>query len=244
MFAMQQFSGILPLKRAASFANAKSLTMSGQGSNFLLRTQGTGNRRLMTFSFWIYPVSSDNFSYISSGGDSANDLIYYSHGSSNLVISLAGGASGNANSSTLSSSVWAHCLVQIDTANATAGNRVKIYINGSNDTTISTTVTQNYDTGWGANTQSEQNINGLSSTGTPYIDELARIDGTLLSASSFASAGKPIDLSGLTFGSQGYWLRFETGVAATVGNDSSPNGNNFTNFNNNFVNGDFSSSVP
>jgi hypothetical protein len=55
---------------------------------------------------------------------------------------------------------------------------------------------------------------------------------------------KPKDISGLTFGAEGYWLRFETGLAATIGVDSSGSGNDCTDVSSGFVDGDFSAVVP
>ena len=86
---------------------------------------------------------------------------------------------------------------------------------------------------------------GESDPNVWLVDEIAKFDGQIYAASDVADGShKPKDISGLTFGAQGYWLRFETGLAATIGVDSSGNGNDFTDVSSGFVDGDFSAVVP
>ena len=65
-----------------------------------------------------------------------------------------------------------------------------------------------------------------------YMSEVVLIDGTAYSADSFgefdedSGIWKPIDVSGLTFGSDGFYLDFEN--SGSLGADVSGNGNNFT----------------
>lgn len=221
----------------SGFPNTKSINCNS-GTKSISRTQGAGSRQKMTFSFWIYHSDiANSFVFISNGSSTDYILVgggavraYFNNASAGLVLS----------SGSFSNNTWYHVVVQIDTSNAAGANRCRVFINGSDVTYVSTTVTQNYNTGWGNSGTTETNIN--YSSGALYVDELAKIDNSLVSASSFATAGKPIDLSTLTFGSQGYWLRFETGLASTIGTDSSPNGLTFTN--SNYVDGDFVSTVP
>ena len=64
-----------------------------------------------------------------------------------------------------------------------------------------------------------------------YMAEVVFIDGTALDPTSFASEKNgvwiPDDVSGLTFGSQGYYLNFAD--ASAPGNDVSGNNNDWTN---------------
>jgi len=65
-----------------------------------------------------------------------------------------------------------------------------------------------------------------------YMSEVVFIDGTALDPTSFgefdedSGIWKPIDVSGLTFGTNGFYLPFEN--SAALGQDDSGNGNNFT----------------
>jgi hypothetical protein len=64
------------------------------------------------------------------------------------------------------------------------------------------------------------------------MSEFVFIDGTALDPTSFgefdedSGIWKPIDVSGLTFGTNGFYLDFEN--SGSLGADVSGNGNNFT----------------
>ena len=129
---------------------------------------------------------------------------------------------------------WHHFVVAIDTNAATAAaNRKLMYHNGvlmtkrassnfADDETFPMMTTGN-DTRW-AYMGSGQYMSG-------YLTHCALIDGQQLTPTSFGefdSNGiwRPIDLTGLTFGTYGYWLKYED--ASNLGLDSSGNSNNFT----------------
>lgn len=227
------------------FTNTKSIKLASS-SAYIVRTQGTGtSRRLMTFNFWVNSsdfTTSSVFYYIGTVNGST-DYFGVQNGAAGLVLGAVS-AGLVTTGPVMGDNTWYQITLQLDTANATATDRCKIFINGAPQTlTFVAPITQNYDTGWGLNTADESNILDTAGNPQPLIDEFSRIDGQLLGPSSFANGSSlPIDISALTFGAQGWWTRFETGVASTVGNDYSGVGNNFTN--SGFVNGDFSSSVP
>jgi len=82
-------------------------------------------------------------------------------------------------------------------------------------------------TKWASNTSGEGD-NDLSG----YLSEVVLLDGTAASPTSFGEVDddsgiwKPIDVSGLTFGSEGFYLNFAT--AGDLGDDKSGNGNDLT----------------
>ena len=128
---------------------------------------------------------------------------------------------------TFSSGQWYHIVVAIDTSQATASDRANIYVDGSLITAFATETypTLNYTMNWGENgvtTYLGQNGSGSYMNGK--IAEPALIDGLQLDDTSFASGGSPIDLSGLTFGTNGFWQDH-----STLGADISGNSNTFTN---------------
>lgn len=232
------------------FANTKSLIDNYNDlAHLYSRTQGTGSsRQKMTFNCWFYTGSSGNAAfYVTANNNNAADIIVLaSDAAGSTYVVVNGGADGfviAAAGATFATSTWYQFTVQIDTTQATASNRVKIYINQSLDSSNhAVAVTSNYSTNWGLNGDTENIALAAGATTDGLIDEISKIDNATTAASSFATAGAPKDISGLTFGNQGYWIRFETGAAATGGNDSSSNGLNFTN--SGYVNGDFSSTVP
>jgi hypothetical protein len=138
-------------------------------------------------------------------------------------------------------SAWYHIVLVIDTTQATAANRVKLYVNGSQVTSFSTATypSLNADIGF-FNTTTAQQIGSLA-TGTygyfdGYMAELNFVDGQALTPSSFGSTDAitgqwlPKLYSG-TYGNNGFYLKFADASAATaaaIGKDSSSNGNNWT----------------
>jgi len=133
-------------------------------------------------------------------------------------------------------SAWYHIVVATDTTQATANDRVKVYINGVQETSFSTSTTPAQDTNLLINNNLRSAIGGSSTAGTDifegYISEILRVDGQQLTPSSFgetdATSGiwVPKKISGLTFGTNGFHLKFANSGA--LGTDSSGNSTNFT----------------
>jgi len=132
-------------------------------------------------------------------------------------------------------SAWCHIVLVSDSANATASNRILLYVNGVQVTSFSTA---NYPA---LNTASEWNYNSsaqtLGTAATEYFDgyltEVNFIDGQALTPSSFGAydtngVWQPIKYSG-SYGTNGFYLPFSnTTSTTTLGYDSSGNGNNWT----------------
>ena len=124
-----------------------------------------------------------------------------------------------------------------DSAQATASNRIKLYINGSQITDLanSTYPSQNGDAQF-INGTSQHVVGGLPSNNgllNAYLAEVIFADGQALSPTNLGKYDNngvwiPIDPSGITFGTQGYYLKFDASATNGVGHDHSGNGNNFT----------------
>jgi len=138
-------------------------------------------------------------------------------------------------------SAWYHFVVSVDTTQATAGNRIKIYVNGVQETSFESSTNPSEDASVTINDNLRTGIGGTGAAGGDgfegYISELVRIDGQALAADSFgefdedSGIWKPIDVSGLTFGDNGFYL--ETKQSGTsqnssgLGADTSGNDNHF-----------------
>jgi hypothetical protein len=135
-------------------------------------------------------------------------------------------------------SAWYHVVAVYDSPNSTAGDRLQLYVNGVRETSFSAnvTVTQNQD--YQAFTSNHGGIGTYydKSTSSEFFDgymaEVVFIDGLALTPTSFGefdedspTIWKPIDVSGLTFGTNGFYLDFEDSSA--LGNDVAGS-NNFT----------------
>ena len=133
-------------------------------------------------------------------------------------------------------SSWMHIMVVWDSGNATAGDRIKIYINGVQETSFDTSddPDQNTDSSFGENNQPIR-IGVLDESNDyfgGYMCEVVVLDGTAAAVTDFGEFNEdspriwqPIDVSGLTFGSQGFYLDFED--SGDLGDDESGNGNDF-----------------
>ena len=131
---------------------------------------------------------------------------------------------------------WYHIVQVYDSANATAGNRMRLYINGVEVTSFSTDTNPDEDQASSFNAALEHHLGsyrGIGDHWDGYLAEIILIDGQALAATSFGefdedspSMWKPKDPSGLTFGDNGFWLDFENSSA--LGNDVSGNDNDWT----------------
>ena len=127
-------------------------------------------------------------------------------------------------------SAWYHIVVVWDSGNATAGDRIKIYVNGVRETVFDTSADpdQNTDSSFGESGQATLIgvfVGEASRFFNGYMAEVVLIDGTAYAASDFGefdedspTIWKPIDVSGLTFGTHGFYLDFE--ASDNLGNDA------------------------
>ena len=138
-------------------------------------------------------------------------------------------------------SAWYNIVMQYDSAQSTSSNRLKLYVNGTQETAFdnSSYPAQNLD---GKLNQASVPLDiGQDGNSSLYFDgymaEAVVIDGTALDPTSFgefdedSGIWKPIDVSGLTFGTNGFYLEFKesgTGTNASgMGADTSGNTNHF-----------------
>ena len=227
---------------------ANSLRLNDGDTPYLNKTYGSaGSRRTMTFSFWIkrsnlganqYPMSI----YDSGTGYQA-DMRF---ASTDALRMYATDTSGTPRLHLVTNrlfrdvSAWYHIVWQVDTTQATDSNRVKLYVNGVQETSFSTETypPQNTDLRWNGASGSTGGVTQVGAIGgtSPvdgYMTEVVFIDGTAYDQTSFGefdenspTVWKPKDVSGLTFGTNGFYLDFENSSA--LGNDVSGNDNDFT----------------
>jgi len=231
---------ILASNSASGYNVANSLRFNSGSSDYLNRTLSTPtNNKIYTWSGWIKKTKNDevapNIFGAHSGG--LRDCIRFDGGGNALQMIFNEVGSGNLVTTQLlrDVSAWYHIVVAVDTTQATSTNRVKIYLNGTQITSFSTSSypAQNYTNilnaanphVFGKNADlSNEFFNG-------YIAETYFIDGQQLTPSSFGETDtlteiwKPKAYVG-TFGNNGFYLQFKN--SAALGTDSSGNGNTFT----------------
>ncbi|ANS03374.1 hypothetical protein [uncultured Mediterranean phage uvDeep-CGR2-KM19-C184] len=171
----------------------RSLRFNSGDSAYLNRTpSATGNRKTWTWSNWIKKskVGSEQFLLRSDvGGGNARDAIRF-EGTDKLRVFFNGTNGGDliTNQVFRDPSAWYHLVVAVDTTQSTSANRVKIYVNGIQVTSFSTSTypAQNYATGTfvsgkASTIGTDSNSNYLNS----YLADVHFIDGQALAPTDF-----------------------------------------------------------
>ena len=227
----------------------RSLRFRSSATAYLNRTPASaGNRQIYTWSAWVKRgllSSSDTYSLFDVELDANNWFtLWFRFDSLGYDVSYTSTANRAILKSTAvfrDPSSWYHVVLSVNTTNATAANRITLYVNNAaialNFELGSSYVAQNTNTAVNATTA--HNI-ARRNPGTPdfyfdgYMAEVNFIDGQALTPSSFGSTNavtgvwQPAKYTG-TYGTNGFYLPFtNTTSTTTLGNDFSGNGNNWT----------------
>ena len=215
----------------------------GSSSKLSKSISSSGNRKTWTWSAWIkrgniaganMDLFGTQYTGLAKGGlyIDTSERLYYSQYE-------AGGASNNVGIRTnrvfRDTSAWFHVCLIWDTTDSTGDDRIRLYINGTRETSL------------GINTNPSLNLDGVVNLNTHdlfvggevstlffdgYMCEVVFIDGQALTPDNFGefdedtpTVWKPKDVSGLTFGTNGFYLDFED--SSNLGNDAN-GGTDFT----------------
>ena len=210
---------------------------------YLLQGSTAGTRTKQTFSVWIKRTELGGDQYIFEGGTgNANDTQFgIQFSNSNKLQIMRGHTSGgyqyllNTNRIFRDTYAWYHIVVAIDTTLSTADNRVRLYVNGVEETSFANrnNPSQNDNLGtFAANSQISLGVSAnLGKYIAAYIAHPALVYNAQLPPTDFGEFDsdtgiwKPKDLSAIDFGTYGYWLKNET--SNQMYNDSSGNSRNF-----------------
>ena len=214
-------------------------------NSYLTKDFGSaGNRKTMTFSFWVKRnhIGAEGDQFI---GD--DQTAYPSHfinfaSTDRLDIRSQTGVSGETLRFTTErkfrdTASWYHYVIAIDTTQATAANRLKLWVNGEQnllwaESTQSNGFTQNSDTHFNQGDKAEYIGKYSSSYANFNLAHFHFVDGTALTASTFGETDsttgewKPILSPSVTYGTNGFFLKFENSGA--LGTDSSGNSKTWT----------------
>ena len=238
---------ILPANSASDdYEVSNSLRFNSSDSPKLQITTGSnGDREKFTFSCW-FKVCQDM------GADqtliSWNDGTHEPHikiDNTNEQVNFRISDSNNDNVMTdmffRDYSAWYHLVVAMDTSQSTAANRVKIYVNGAQQTDLATTEYVDQDTTTSIMSNTEicigRDVTNDNKPFDGYICEMFVVDGTAYAASDFGKYNDnnvwvPIDAKpNITFGTHGFYFEFkQTGTSANssgIGADTSGNDNHY-----------------
>jgi len=212
----------------------------GSTANLSKTLPDSGDRQTWTFSAWVKRSAfpSNGTTIFGSFINSQNyGLIRFLDGDGISFVSKISDVNGidlTTNALFRDPSSWYHIVVAVDTTQSTSTDRVKIYVNGTQITSFSTSTypSQNYNSIFNYNILHYVGRYGghTSANYDGYMAEVHLIDGQQLSPTSFGKTKSgvwiPKDTSGLTFGTNGFRLEF--GDSAAIGDDTSGNGNDFT----------------
>jgi hypothetical protein len=216
------------------------------GSSDYLRKTFIGtstDSKKCTMSFWSKRTATgENNRFLTANitGSAFRDSFYFT-AANEIQFFLNNANNGNLLTNRLfrDVSAWYHIFIVIDTTQGTAANRVKLYVNGTQETSFATESypALNYDlTGFGNSVEhtigADDSDGGSNEYYNGYMAEAVFVNGLALAPTDFgefdedSGIWKPIDVSGLTFGTNGFYLDFEN--SGSLGADVSGNGNDFT----------------
>ena len=221
---------------------ANSVRFNSADNAYMGKTSGAnGTSTSGTFSCWLKRGNLGVTSSIMSQVEDANNFLILRFTSGD-ALDLRWSDAGSGTDANLTTtqvfrdcSSWINIVVKFLTSDSTEANRVKIYVNGTQVTSFSSSdyPTQN-DPLYGNVSSGVYRIgdNGFAATGEDfdgYMAEVVWLDGTSTTASDFGEFNEdspriwqPVDVSGLTFGTNGFYLDFED--SSNLGNDIADNG--------------------
>jgi hypothetical protein len=249
---MSAIHQVLLAGSGAGYQIANSLRFRASNSAYLSRT-GSGSptsTTTFTYSVWVKlgatVAAATDFGELLSGYTASNDSGYCAFefntasGAGTLRLSGWGTVWRVTTAVYRDPSAWYHVVLAVDTTQATAANRIKIYINGSEVTSFSTSNNPGLNATIGINNASTALRIGSDNpaSSSRLFDGLMAnptfVDGQALTPSSFgqtdATTGVwvPKSYSG-TYGTNGFFLQFKDATSTTtIGYDTSGNANNFT----------------
>jgi len=234
-----------------------SLKLNSASSEYLYITRDASgsdwNRLLWTASMWVKHIPTED-----SATAPKERLFGAADANSDFDIRFRGQPIGFRNNSDVDGvgelrtnalyrdySAWMHIVAVWDTANGTAGNRMRLYVNGEEVTSFSTDTqpSQNEKSIWGKkNDGTDGNVahtigayynysSGFAQGLNGYLAEVHWVEGAALAPTEFGEVDedsgiwKPKEVD-VTYGTNGFYLKFDDSSA--LGADSSGNSNNWS----------------
>ena len=228
-----------------------SLKFEEDNSESLWKTfssEGTGTGKTFTISGWVKRTELGGIDIFMGvgravGSDVNDGAVRFNSDQFQFVNFASNAYNVRTNAVFRDTSAWYHIMVAVDTTQGTDSNRVKLYVNGEQQTSLTGTAypTQNYQFKWG---RAEEHVIGarpdsdatagvaqVSQFWSGYMSDVYFIDGSQLAPTDFGEVDedsgiwKPIKASP-TFGTNGFKLEFKS--SGSLGADTSGNGHTFT----------------
>ena len=226
---------------AATGIVTNSCRFEAGDNTYMHRTQTAGDQKTWTLSYWVKRSDITAQQCCVSIEDGAAYVLWKFNTSEFFEWrGETGAARFITDAKYQDPTAWFHVVTKCDTTESVEANRFKIWINGTQITSFGT------ETYPSLNSDTYVNKSGgvlrigtdevLTSDYSGYLAEVVLTDGTAYDASSFGefdsdspTIWKPIDVSGLSFGTNGFYLDFED--SSDFGSDVSGQGNDLTDVN-------------
>ena len=221
----------------------QSLRFDDGSSAYLSRTPlSAGDRREYTLSFWVKRanIGIADCALFGVQTDGSNRVYIRWEADDTFKVYFAIGGSAYDNGTTMvfrDTSSWYHIVIAVDMDGSTNTDKLKIYVNGTNQTVTYNATLPTSDTAM--NSTSLHTLgkkDGASNFLDGYLSEVNFIDGSQLTPTSFGETKNGVwiakEYTG-SYGTNGFRLQFNqtgTGTASssTIGADTSGNDNHFS----------------
>ena len=226
-----------------------SLRFNDNDTAYLNRTRSSQSNTTGTFSVWTKMGNPGADNILFGGHTDVNNRSYIYFSDPDGYVGIFSRTSGsadiayNSNGRFRDPSAWYHVVVAIDTTDGTAGNRFKMYINGTQYTDWGTATAPSQNASLPILNQAAQTVGGgygssaVSAMAEGYMADAYYIDGQQKAASDFGETDDngvwiPKKYDG-TYGTNGFKLEFQqtgtgTASASTIGADTSGSDNHLT----------------
>jgi hypothetical protein len=236
---------LLATAAAGGYTISRSLRFNSADSAYLSRTPASaGNRKTWTWAGWVKKCGTKEHQLFTCVAAQTDTQAFIIELASDDTLRLVGWNTTWLRTTQVfrDFSAWLHIVVAIDSTNATANNRARVYVNGAEVTQFSVRNNLALNTDYGINQASTHEIGRYTASGVGYsylngyLADIHFIDGQALDPTSFgefsATTGvwMPKAYTG-SYGTNGFKLDFADNSAATaaaLGKDTSGNGNNWT----------------
>jgi len=196
----------------------QSLRFNDDDSPYLSRTPSTNsNKKTWTLSFWVKRCNINGVRQIIFT-ETVGPCYLRFDPTDNFDFYVDNGSTNNRLTTSAKyrdSSAWYHIVCALDTTQATPSDRLNLYINGEKITDFSVETYPSLNTEYNINSTSAEHRFGKYSADylDAYLAEVHFVDGTALTPTSFGETGdygewKPKEVTGLTYGTNGFYLPF------------------------------------
>ena len=207
---------------------ANSCRFNDGDSAYMHKTPGSaGSNSTFTFSAWVKRGALSSLQMLFSAGSSTQGQICFD-AQDNLAVYDGSTVIAETTAVYRDPTAWMHVVVAC-ASGASGTDKCKVYVNGTQVTSFATDNRSSFSNLNNVNQDSQQNVGAEGSGPTNFFDgymaEVVMIDGTQYAASDFGefdsdspTIWKPKDVSGLTFGTNGFYFDFED--SSNLGNDA------------------------